>query len=111
MSPEASPGLTIRDLILEIRQDVRAMDTKLEDKADRDRVHDLANDVSAIKLDRAAERASQSSDLVFIRSRIEALPDHEVRLRTLERFRYAVPSAAVLGLGVAIATAAITFTH
>ncbi len=50
-------------------------------------------------------------DVAFIKSKIEALPDHETRIRVLERFRYAVPSTALLGLAVAVATAAITFTH
>lgn len=47
-------------------------------------------------------------DVGFIKSRIEALPDHENRIRVLERFKNAVPSVAVLSLfgsalGIAIA--------
>lgn len=35
--------------------------------------------------------------------------DHERRLRSLERFRYAIPSAAVLSVMTAIALAVTTF--
>ena len=46
-------------------------------------------------------------DMAYIKARIEALPDHEIRLRSLERFRYAVPGSTVValvvsGLGLAL---------
>lgn len=104
-------GLSIRDLLLEVRKDIRVMDAKLEGKADRARVHEIITELATLKLDRAAERANQSSDLAFIRQRIEALPDHEIRLRSLERFRYAIPSVAVLGLLAGAVSAAATLIH
>jgi 50S ribosomal subunit-associated GTPase HflX len=41
-------------------------------------------------------------DVADIKARIESLPDHEGRLRSLERFRYAVPGAALVGVAVAL---------
>lgn len=35
-------------------------------------------------------------DLRFIKAKIEAIPDHENRLRSLERFRYAIPGGAFI---------------
>lgn len=37
-------------------------------------------------------------DVADIKARIESLPDHETRLRSLERFRYGVPGSAFLAL-------------
>lgn len=93
-------GLTIRDLLLEVRADIRSIDIKLEGKADRTRVHELANELNVIKLERATEKRLT-----------EILPDHETRLRGLERFRYAIPSVAVLGFIVTAITAVFTFAH
>lgn len=48
------------------------------------------------------------ADVSYIRGKLEGIPglvlDHETRLRSLERFRHAVPSVAVLSLLVAIAS-------
>lgn len=41
-------------------------------------------------------------DVADIRARIESLPDHEKRLRSLERFRYGVPGTAVLAVLLSI---------
>lgn len=40
-----------------------------------------------------------------------AQDDHETRIRSLERFKNAVPSTAALALIVSIASAAIAITH
>lgn len=42
---------------------------------------------------------------------VETLHDHETRLRALERFRYAWPSAAVIAAGAAVAAAVVSFFH
>jgi hypothetical protein len=47
----------------------------------------LANDMSAVREDVAA-----------IKAHIEALPDHEIRLRTLERWKYGIPGGAIVAL-------------
>lgn len=104
-------GLSIRDLLLEVRKDIRVIDAKLEGKADRARVHEILSDIAEIRLDRVRTAAVQAEDISFIRSRIETLPDHEIRLRTLERFRYAVPSVAALGLLMAAVSAVVTLIH
>jgi len=95
---DPAEGMTIRDLLLEVRADIRAIDIKLESKADRTRVHELANEINVVKLERATEKRL-----------MEVLPDHEARLRGLERFRYAVPSVAVLAFIVTSVTALVTF--
>lgn len=44
-------------------------------------------------------------DVAYIKAKIESLPDHEHRLRSLERWRYGVPGsviAAVLALITAL---------
>lgn len=53
-------GLSLRELILELRADVRNIDIKLEHKADRQRVHDLANEINVMKIQRAAEAAARA---------------------------------------------------
>ena len=109
--PVSDDGLSLRDLMIEVRQDIRNIDVKLEQKADRSRVHELISEVAAQRLTAITDKSLVAADLAFIREKIEDLPDHEIRLRVLERFRYAVPSTALLGLAVAVATAAVQFTH
>lgn len=46
-------------------------------------------------------------DVADIKARIEAVPDHENRIRSLERFRYSVPGTAILGVLLAIAGLAV----
>jgi hypothetical protein len=40
------------------------------------------------------------TDVAVIKERLIMLPDHEIRLRGLERFRYAFPGVALLALVV-----------
>jgi hypothetical protein len=54
---------------------------------------DLHEEVSAIR-----------EDVAYIRAKIEVIPDHEGRLRSLERFRYAFPSTAIIAAAVAVAS-------
>jgi hypothetical protein len=53
------------------------------------------------------ELAAIREDVAYIKAKIESLPDHETRLRTLERFRYAIPGVSVLSFIVAAITAAV----
>lgn len=48
-------------------------------------------------------------DIQAIKVHIEALPDHENRLRALERFRYAWPGAAVISAVAALALVGTSF--
>jgi hypothetical protein len=44
-------------------------------------------------------------DVAFIKAKIEALPDHETRIRRVERWMYGLPASlvlAVLGLVAAL---------
>lgn len=50
-------------------------------------------------------------DVAEIRVRIEAVPDHEGRIRKLERFRYAFPSLALLTFAATVALGALTIFH
>lgn len=99
-SPDNGDGLTFRDILLEVRADVRSIRMELENKADRARVHELANEIHLVKLEHASDRRD-----------IAVLPDHETRLRGLERFRYAIPSIAVLGLLTAAVSTVAVFIH
>lgn len=48
--------------------------------------HDqLAQDLSAVK-----------EDVAYIRAKVEAIPDHEERLRSLERWKWGLPVTAIL---------------
>lgn len=58
---------TVKELLIELRRDVALIDAKLDNKADRQRVHDLANEINVIKLERAGEAT--------------------IRLRYMEEFR------------------------
>jgi hypothetical protein len=62
-------GLSLRELVLEVRADVKSLDEKIE------------------KIDRQGSIGTR-----------EDLTDHETRIRTLERFRYGAPGTAVLGV-------------
>lgn len=46
-------------------------------------------------------------DVAYIKAKIEDLPDHESRIRSLERFRYTFPSVAIIGLVVALTGVAL----
>jgi hypothetical protein len=50
------------------------------------------------------------TDVAVIKERIQILADHEVRLRSLERFRFAFPGAAVLAVCVAAAGVVLQLT-
>lgn len=54
---------------------------------------DLREEITAIR-----------EDVSYIRAKIEVIPDHEGRLRSLERFRYAFPSTAIIGAAMAVAS-------
>lgn len=58
----------------------------------------------------SAESAIQATALLVPAFKSTA-DDVETRLRGLERFRYAVPSAAVISVLVAVATAAYTYLN
>jgi hypothetical protein len=45
------------------------------------------------------EQVKMSAQLAVISDRLGQLPDHEVRLRKLEAWKYALPPAALAGLG------------
>lgn len=60
-------GFTVKEIVLEIRRDLKALNDKVD------------------QIDRKGSIGTR-----------EELSDHESRLRGLERFRYAVPSAAVI---------------
>jgi hypothetical protein len=87
----------IKDLLVELKADLRQIDGKLDMKADRERVHDLQNDVSSLKLTQAAREE------VFRRSQV-ALEEHDRRLDDVERWRSLLVggfAAASLFFGVA----------
>jgi hypothetical protein len=40
------------------------------------------------------------TDIGVIKNKIEAIPDQEIRIRSLERFRHAFPGVAVVAVGI-----------
>lgn len=67
-------GLSLRELVLEIRQDVKLLDEKI-DKIDRDGSIGTREDII----------------------------DHEGRLRSLEKWRYGIPAVGVVAVVNAVA--------
>lgn len=66
MYSDEAPGISLRDLVLEIRQDVKALDSKIE------------------KIDRTGSIGTR-----------EELSDHETRIRHVEKWMYGIPVAAI----------------
>lgn len=50
MSDISNVSFTVKELLMDLKADVRAIDSKLDQKADRERVHGLASEISAINL-------------------------------------------------------------
>jgi hypothetical protein len=50
------------------------------------------------------------AEVAELHKAVECLPDHERRIRTLEAWRYAIPTAAVIAVGSVI-IAVIENTH
>ena len=65
------------------------------------------------KVDRLVEVVSEmkGSLLVRVDSQGKQINDHETRIRRLEKFRYAIPSAAFISCCVAIGTLVFYLTH
>src|SRR3954467_11641308 len=70
MSEEANNGVrfTVKELLLDLRADVKNIDAKLDQKADRSRVHDLSNLIAATNLAKA-DRA----DVIALAAKVERL--------------------------------------
>ena len=56
------------------------------------------------------EQGKLSAQLDVIDERLKSIPDHETRIRALERWRYALPTSVLLGLGSATA-AVVSVLH
>lgn len=67
-------GLTLRELVLEVRADVKSLDEKIE------------------KIDRTGSIGTR-----------EDLTDHETRIRRVEKWMYGVPLAAAVSLASIVA--------
>ena len=67
-------GLTLRELVLEVRSDVKSLDEKIE------------------KIDRQGSIGTR-----------EDLTDHETRIRRVEKWMYGVPLAAAISLASIVA--------
>ncbi|HEY6022226.1 MAG TPA: hypothetical protein VIY48_20870 [Candidatus Paceibacterota bacterium] len=74
--------LTIREVVLEIRSDVKDLSAKID------------------RIDREGSIGTK-----------QELADHEVRLREQEKFRFAFPSVAVLSFLTSVAGIALVFIY
>lgn len=84
---------------LELRL-VDRLQKALAEKADHATVDVLNQRVQALELSRAARESMPSQ-----------VHDIDKRLTRLERFRYAIPSVAVIGAVVAVVGLLVTLTH
>lgn len=46
----------------------------------------------------AEDVATVREDVAYIKAHIESLPDHETRIRSLERWKYGIPGSALAAL-------------
>jgi len=84
-------AFSTKELLVEVRNDVRAINLKLDSKADRERVHALAADLAALQLKHTARSGELAQALV-------AVIDHGHRLDAVEGWR-----STIIG-GFAVAT-------
>ena len=61
-------------------------------------------------LDVYTKQVELGAQLAVIHEQLKAIPDHEARIRALERWRYSTPVAMIAGLGSA-AVAAWSLLH
>ncbi len=74
MHSDEARGLTLRELVLEIREDVKRLDGKID------------------KIDRTGSIGTR-----------EELTDHETRIRHIERWMYGIPVAALGAIAALVA--------
>src|SRR5262245_13506085 len=99
MSEYGDVGYPINELLLDLKADVRAIDAKLDLKADRDAVHDLRNQIAAIQLEQSARR-----HLIDDFNKLEEKTEKNER-----RLLIAYGAWLVVGAGVVINAARIWF--
>ena len=58
-----------------------------------------------------AEQAKQGATLAVIQARLESIPDHESRLRVLERWRWSVPASLTGAAGSVLVSVATWLAH
>lgn len=56
------------------------------------------------------KQGEMGTQLAVIASKLDSIPDHETRIRNLERWKYSLPLTAVSSLG-AVALAIAAFFH
>lgn len=74
MAADPAHGLSLRELVLEVRADVKALDEKID------------------KIDRVGSIGTR-----------EDLTDHETRIRRVEKWMYGVPLAALVSIASLVA--------
>lgn len=47
--------------------------------------------------------AAVREDVAYMRAKIEALPDHETRIRRIERWMYGIPASLLVAVGGIVA--------
>lgn len=57
------------------------------------------------------EQGKMSVQLAVISEQLKAVPDHETRIRSLERWKYGMPVAGLLAVGSTIAAVVSLFRH
>jgi hypothetical protein len=58
-----------------------------------------------------AEQVRTTAQLAVIAEQLKQLPDHEARIRALERWRYSLPIAVLSAVASAAAAVAAAFGH
>lgn len=97
---------TTKELLAEIRAELRAMNVKLELKADRETAQRLASDIAALKLEQERRRS-----IIEEFRREQVRNDHQDEaLQALEGWRNRVVGAlALVILGVPLVTGVIVY--
>lgn len=105
-----SISFSVKELLIELREDIRSIDTKLELKADRDRVHEIVNDLASLRLTMTAREPLIEE---FRRTQLQ-VDKMDSRLDEVESWRNRTLGAAgVIALFMGLITALLLYvvTH
>jgi len=96
---------SVKDLLKDLRDELRSINSQLALKADRDRVHDLANDVAAIRM----EMAARASFVTEFREEQKRQLAQDEAIKSLEGFRNWVRGGLALAfVGIPVLVALLT---
>jgi len=98
----------VKELFLEIREDIRAIDTRLSLKADQSELESLANKLQEHVSQNGSGHQTLTAEMAAAN---KESADHEVRLRKLERVAWAAFGTSTIALITLIIRAIDIWSH